>query len=99
MQVLDEERYRWVLLEHEGQLYLDVYCSHSCVDYWFLIALNADETANCEKEGRNYINKIAYDVHYSAPLVQNSNSPYKIRALDPIYRHLATEAFNASARP
>ena len=81
MKVLDHEPYAWFLLEHEGALYLDAHCSHSFFDYSVLIALDAEECAQYEKRGRDYLGKLAYDIHYSAPAALGSTSPFRSRNL------------------
>ncbi|GHD12526.1 hypothetical protein ACFOEZ_09345 [Tianweitania populi] len=62
MIVLDEEPYLWLLLEDECVLYLNVFCSHSAVDYLVLIALNEEERRLFEKQGRFYLNRLAQDI-------------------------------------
>lgn len=81
MFVLDEEPYLWLLLEDAGVLYLNVFCSHSAVDYFFLISLDDDERRLFEKQGRSYLNRLAQDIHSSAPAVRGSQSRYKARGL------------------
>lgn len=81
MKVLDHQPYAWFLLEDDGRLYLDAHCSHSFFDYSVLIALNDAETEAFRSAGRAYIDKLAYDIHYSAPAVRGSKSPYKSRNL------------------
>ena len=95
MQVLDEEPYGWVLLQEGETLYLNAFCSHSFFDYMFLMALNATERARFERDGRDYLTKLAYDVHYSAPAVKGSRSPFKTRNLTPM---LGAEVIAAMAR-
>ncbi|MBB3952367.1 hypothetical protein [Aureimonas jatrophae] len=81
MIVLDDEPYGWLLLEEDGQLYLDAMCSHSAVDYMFLLRLNDEEVALLRAKGRLYLDDLAYRIHYSAPGVLGSRSPYKGRSL------------------
>lgn len=81
MKVLDHEPYRWFLLEEGDTLYLDAHCSHSFIDYSFLIALDGAERAQFQAEGRSYLDRLSYDIHYSAPIVRESKSPWKGRNL------------------
>ncbi|KQT51590.1 hypothetical protein ASG47_01485 [Devosia sp. Leaf420] len=81
MKVLDHEPYAWFLLEHEGALYLDAHCSHSFFDYSVLIKLSAEECGQFETLGRDYIGRLAYDIHYSAPAALGSTSPFRSRNL------------------
>lgn len=81
MRVLDEENYLWFLMDEDGQLYLDAVCSHSAVDYLFLLRLNEEEVALFRDKGRTYLNELAYRIHHSSPGVQRSKSPYKSRTL------------------
>ncbi len=43
MIVLDDANYGWILLEENGCFYLDALCSHSAVDYMFLLRLDQEE--------------------------------------------------------
>ena len=81
MKVVDQQPYAWFLLEDEGNLYLDAHCSHSFFDYSVLIAMNEAETKAFRRSGRAYLDKLAYDIHYSAPAVRDSKSPFKSRNL------------------
>ncbi len=81
MIVVDDEHYGWVLLEEDGRFYLDVLCSLSAVDYLFLLRLSDEEVALWRNRGTAYLDDLAYRIHYSAPGVQGSRSPYKRRTL------------------
>ena len=81
MIVLDDEHYRWFLLEEDGQLYLDSMCSHSAVDYLFLLKMNEEEVSLFREKGRSYLDDLAYRIHYSAPGTRGSRSLYKARSL------------------
>lgn len=81
MIVLDEEPYRWLLLDEDGRLYLDVSCSHSAVDYLFLMALTGEEAALFRERGRGYLDDLSAGIQWSAPGVRGSRSPYKARSL------------------
>ncbi|WP_062018541.1 hypothetical protein [Aureimonas sp. AU4] len=79
--IVVDEHYGWVLLEEDGRFYLDVLCSHSAVDYLFLLRLSDDEVALWRDRGTAYLDDLAYRIHYSSPGVQGSRSPYKPRSL------------------
>ena len=81
MIVLNDNHYGWVLLEEDQHFYLDVLCSHSAVDYMFLLRLNDEEVALLRQKGFYYLDDLAYRIHYSAPGVRGSRSPYKSRSL------------------
>ncbi|WP_312794272.1 hypothetical protein [Tianweitania sp.] len=95
MVVLDEEPYFWLLLEEEGVLYLNAFCSHSAADYPFLIVLDENERRLFEKQGRSYLTQLAQDIHYSAPAVRGSRSRYKARGLTPTLGNRVEEAWTA----
>ncbi|QEM82615.1 hypothetical protein [Halomonas binhaiensis] len=92
MKVIDHEDQSWFLFEHDGTLLLDVNCSHSFVGYTYLIALNDDELAAYEKGGHEYLSALAHDVHYTAPIVEDSQSPFRGRDLSRQYSELTMEA-------
>ena len=76
MHVLDQEPWRWTLVQDGDELLFDALCSHGAVDYTFLIVLNASETSCFRAEGRAYLTWLAHDVHMSAPGVRGNASPY-----------------------
>ncbi|MBS9721256.1 hypothetical protein JYU29_11210 [Tianweitania sp. BSSL-BM11] len=84
MVVIDEEPYLWLLLRDEAVLYLNVFCSHSAVDYFFLMALNEEECRSFDKVGRPYLNRLAQEIHHSASAVKGSRSRFKARGLTPM---------------
>ena len=81
MRVLDHEPHAWFLLEDDSVFYLDAHCSHSAVDFSVLVALNATERAAYEACGNGYLDRLAHDIHYSAPGVRGSRSLYQARNL------------------
>ena len=81
MRVLDHEPRAWFLLDDNGALHLDAHCSHSAVDFCVLIALDATERAAFKEGGHGYLDRLAHDIHYSAPGVRGSRSPYQARNL------------------
>ena len=97
MRLLDEEPYAWHLLEENGTLYLNAVCSHSFVDYTFLMALNEDELKRFRADGRDNLTRLAYDVHCSAPAVIGSTSRFKARNLTPALGDRALQALQAAS--
>lgn len=81
MIVLDHSEYAWFLLEHEGGLFLDAYCSFSFLDYSVLIAMNKAEETAYRTKSRSYLDQMAYDINSSAPAARGSNSQYVNRNL------------------
>jgi len=79
MKLIDEEPWRWMLFEDGSKLYLDVYCSHSAVDYRFPILLDEKELLEFREKGRDYLDRLAQAIHYSAPGVIGNNSRYQGR--------------------
>ncbi len=89
LKVLDYEHYSWFLLQEGEDLILDIHCGHSFISYGLTMKLNADEIARFKQEGRSYLSKLAHEVHYSAPIV-NEKSPYKSRDISNDYREIMT---------
>jgi hypothetical protein len=81
MKVLGHKPQAWYLLEEGDGLYLDVLCSNSFFIYEVLIALNDEERGRYASEGRNYLSRLAHEIHSSVPGSVKSNSPYKDRNL------------------
>ena len=82
MQVIDHEPYSWFLVQDGARLLLDVHCSHSAVDYSFLVELNDAEVNEYRAQGREFLSRFAHQVHYSAPGVRGSASPYLDRKVE-----------------
>ncbi|EJE53905.1 hypothetical protein PMI14_01206 [Acidovorax sp. CF316] len=82
MNVIDHEPASWFLVQHGDQLLLDVNCHHSFVSYSVLVALSEEETSLYRQRGHAYLNELAHAIHYSAPGVAGSRSPYKERNVD-----------------
>ncbi|MCG8603016.1 MAG: hypothetical protein MI807_22920 [Verrucomicrobiales bacterium] len=76
MDLLDSEPWSWQLFQSGSDLYLEVLCSHSAADYLFAIQLDSFERARFKESGREYLNHLAHEIHYSAPGVKGSRSPY-----------------------
>ena len=85
MQVLDQAPAHWFLLEEDGALYLDAACDHGAFGYSVLIALDAGETATYHREGRQYLGRLATDIHMSAPAAAGSGSTYRVRDLTKVH--------------
>lgn len=92
MKVIDSENWAWLLFEHEGNLYLDAYCNMSAFGYTYMIQLNDQEQKKYEIGGREYLKKLAYDIHYSVPITKDTKSIYKGRDVSKLFSELATEA-------
>jgi len=95
MTVIDHEPSGWFLLRDGARLLLDVNCSHGAVGYSFLVALNDAEVQTYEVQGRNFISRLAYEIHYSAPGVRGNTSPYRERGLIGAERQKADEVILA----
>lgn len=81
MQVIDHQPHAWLLLEDDSGLLIDVECHHGAVSCSVLIRLNDEELAQYRRDGHAYLNCLAEAIHYSAPILAISNSPYKARKL------------------
>ncbi|QYK08374.1 hypothetical protein [Shewanella mangrovisoli] len=79
MRVVDTENRAWFLFEHEGEFYLDANCSMSAFGYHYLIPLNEQESVRYRDMGRAYLKQLAYDIHDSVPIAENSRSIYRGR--------------------
>jgi len=92
MKVIDSEAWAWFLFEYESRLYLDVHCNMSFFSYTYMIELNDDELAQYRTIGREYLGKLAHDVHYSVPIAKDTMSAYKGRDVSRQFSDLATQA-------
>jgi hypothetical protein len=81
MNVLDHEPAAWFLLEEDGALFLDVYCTHGPVGCDFMIQLSPEEAAVVREQGRRGADELARAIQHSAPIVVGSRSPYQNRAV------------------
>jgi hypothetical protein len=79
MKVVDHQPQSWFLLEEDGDLFIDVNCSHSFIGYGYLIQLNDEEKSIYECSGRAYIDWLSQDIHNSVPILIASTSKYKTR--------------------
>ncbi|MBW3530247.1 hypothetical protein KO531_04875 [Shewanella sp. NKUCC06_TVS] len=95
MKVMDSENRVWFFLEHEGRLYLNANCNMSAFGYSYMIQLNGQELQNYEGGGREYLNNLAHDIHYSVPIAKDTTSIYKGREVSKQLAGLATEAIKA----
>ena len=75
----------WFLYEERTSFYLSALCSHGPADYEFEIELNSFEVENYKLSGSTYLDKLAYEIHFSAPGVKDNNSIYKSRRLSSEY--------------
>lgn len=81
MKVIDHQPHAWLLLEDDSGLLIDVDCHHGAVSCNVLIRLNDEELGEYRNGGHAYLNRLAEAIHYSAPILEISNSPYKPRKL------------------
>ncbi|MBV7562930.1 hypothetical protein [Pseudomonas sp. sia0905] len=81
MKVIDHQPHAWFLFEHDSGLLIDVECHHGAVSCSVLIRLNDEELAEYRENGHAYLNRLAEAIHYSAPILAISDSPYKARKL------------------
>jgi hypothetical protein len=95
MKVIDSESWAWFLFEHEGHFYLDANCNMSAFGYTYMIQLNEVELVSYESGGREYLSKLAHDIHYSVPISKDTKSIYKGRDVSEEFSDLATEAAKA----
>ncbi len=91
--------YDWILLENERSFYLYCICHHSCSSYIFSMQLNEDELNEYKAGGDQYLEKLAYDIHYSAPGVRGSNSKYRSRKADRTLEDTLESAIKESGKP
>jgi hypothetical protein len=92
MQVLDHEPHAWFLLSWGAELLLDVNVSHGAVSTSVTMALDADERAALDHEGRGYLSRLAQEVQDSIPLRADAGSPYRPRDLSPTLGRDVTQA-------
>ena len=92
MKVVDYENWTWFLFEHQNELYLDVHCNMSAFGYTYMIQLNDTERELYETEGREYLCKLAHDIHYSVPIAKDTSSIYKERNVTKEFSNLTREA-------
>ena len=81
MHVGDHEPAAWFLLDHDGELLLDVNCSWSAFSYSVTIALDDDERERHAADGHAYLDELATAVQQSAPGIRGHESPYTDRNL------------------
>ncbi|GAB2529312.1 hypothetical protein [Microbulbifer agarilyticus] len=92
MKVIDSENWAWFLFEHEGKMYLDANCNMSAFGYTYMIQLNEEELKSYKAGGREYLSRLAHDIHYSVPIAKNTTSIYKGRDVSRQFSQLASEA-------
>ncbi|GAA1914810.1 hypothetical protein [Nocardioides hwasunensis] len=85
MEVLNHAPAAWYLLADGDALLLDVNCNHGAIGYSVLIELSDAERDRWTQEGRDYLDTLSHDIHFSAPIVSNPPygevSPYRARDL------------------
>ncbi|MCE9787820.1 hypothetical protein [Shewanella chilikensis] len=76
MKVLAMAQGQWYLLEHEGQLYLDVLCCHN---NRFMIQLNEREVAEYHSSGNLFLERLARNIQYAVPILKGARSSFQGR--------------------
>lgn len=94
MRVIDHEPHAWFFFEKDDSYFLDANCNHSAFGYSYMIELSSDEVAKYKNGDREYLGKLAYDIHYSAPIVKGSNSIYRGRDVSKEYSEQSMAAIN-----
>ncbi|TVL15388.1 hypothetical protein [Shewanella algae] len=89
MKVLAMSQAQWYLLEHEGQLYLDVICQHN---NRFMIQLNGQEMAEYRRSGNLFLERLARDIQYAVPILKGARSSFQGRDQRRQLGELATTA-------
>lgn len=95
MRVIDSENWAWFLFEHEGYWYLDANCNMSAFGYTYMIKLNDEERDAYKAGGREYLSRLAHDIHYSVPIAADTRSKYKGRDVSKTFAEMTTEAVRA----
>jgi hypothetical protein len=67
MLIADHAPHAWILFQTETELLLDVNCNHSAAGYSILIRLNDQETADYNREGHSYLDRLARSVQDAGP--------------------------------
>ena len=92
MEVVDQGEGFWFLLRRDEDIFLDVACNHSFVEYNFLLQLSKAEMADYLTGGREFIHRLALTIQGSAPGVTGSNSPFQSRNVHGNYGREVTAA-------
>jgi hypothetical protein len=92
MEVVETGVYGWYLLRNQADWVLDVLCSHSFVDYRFIMRMNASEIEAYQSGGAGYLDRLAHDIHYSAPGVLGSSSVFIPRNATAELKEIVDEA-------
>jgi hypothetical protein len=98
MEVVETGSYNWYLLRDQADWVLDVLCSHSAVDYRFIIRMNASEIEAYQSGGAGYLDRLAHDIHYSAPGVLGSSSAFISRNVTAELKEIVDEAITRYAQ-
>jgi len=92
MDVIDNAPHGSFLLSEGDQLFLDINCNHNAFGYSVLLELSETERADLETHGRPALDELAAAVQDSAPILENSHSPYRDRDLEKSRGHEVFEA-------
>ncbi|HWV15259.1 MAG TPA: hypothetical protein VN030_07485 [Cellvibrio sp.] len=85
----------WILYAEGEAIFLEALCSHGAVDYNFFIELNSEERHDYKKFGSEYLSRLSYEIHYSAPGVIGNCSIYKERCVSKQYIDQFAAAYSA----
>lgn len=85
MKVIDHQSHHWFFFEEEGAFFLDANCNHSAFGYSWMIELNSDELIEYKSQGREYLSKLADEIHNSAPIAKGNTSKFKDRDVSKNY--------------
>ena len=91
MKIVDHQEHAWHLIQDGKGFLIEVSCSHSAVDYAYTLRLTPEEISKYFEEGRDYLNWLAHDIHYSAPGVIGSNSKYIKRKVSRVVSEKVSE--------
>ena len=90
--ILEAERKRaWMLFREGNRLFLNALCSAGPMSYSWTIELNHAELEGYSIKGENFLSWLADDIHNSVPVVRDSDSKYKPRAINDEIREKVEE--------
>lgn len=83
----------WLLYENKGTFFLNVLCSLGPSDYSWTIELSSGEKSEYLIDKTLYLDKLARDIHLSAPKAVNSESAYTMRHISKHKEEEINQAF------
>ncbi len=81
MKVVDHEPSLWFLVSDGQDLILDVSCNHSAFGYTWTLKLLDPEREEYHSKGRDSLSQLAHQIQTSAPILKESQSPFKHRMI------------------